>query len=85
MGVWSVVQDIAGPVAACAVLVGVIRGAIIRRRVHRALARDPELRKRAEMLVARAFPQEDRDGVVQATRHISTMPGKPDVSKGNLL
>jgi hypothetical protein len=37
------------------------------------------------MLLARAFSQEDRDGVVQATRHISTMPGKPDVSKGNLL
>jgi hypothetical protein len=80
----DVVQDIAGPVVACAVLVGVIRGAIIRRRVHRALARDPELRKRAEVLLARAFSQEDGE-VVEATRHISTLPGKPDVSKSHVL
>lgn len=84
MGVWSVVQDIAGPVAACALLVGLVRGAIIRRRVQRALARDRGLRERAEVLLARAFSQEDSDGVLQATRPISTLPGKPDVFKGNL-
>jgi hypothetical protein len=85
VGVWNVVQDIAGPVAACAVLVGLIRGAIIRRRVQRALARDPELRKEAEILAARAFSQEDSDGVVDGTRRISTLPGNPNVSKGSLL
>jgi hypothetical protein len=85
MGVWSVVQDIAGPVAACAVLVGVIGGAIIRRRVHRALAHDRELRKRTEVLLESTFAQGDTDGGLQPTRHISTLPGKPDVSKANLL
>ena len=85
MGVWSVVQDIAGPVAACAVLAGLIRGAVIRRRVQRALARDPELRKKAEVLVARAFCQEDSDDVVEGTRRISTLPGRPNVSKGSFL
>jgi len=84
MGVWGVVQDIAGPLAACVLLVGLIRGAMIRRRVQRALARDRVLRERAEVLLARAFSQGDSDGVLQATRHISTLPGKPDVFKGSL-
>lgn len=84
MGVWSVVQDIAGPVGACALLVGLIRGAIIRHRVQRALARDRVLRERAEVLLARAFSQGDSDGVIQATPHVSTLPGKHDVFKGHL-
>jgi hypothetical protein len=83
MDVWSV-WDIAGLVAACVVLVGLTRGAIIRHRVHRALARDRELRERAETLVAGTFAQVDSDGV-QATPHISTLSGKPGALKGNRL
>lgn len=42
MGAWTVVGDIAGPVAAYALLVALVWGALVRVRVHRTLAHDRE-------------------------------------------
>ena len=69
MGAWRLVGDVAGLVAACAVLAVLVWGAIDRGRVHRLVARDPELRKEAEDLLARGSEGRGRFGRPGAARH----------------
>ena len=69
MGAWRLVGDVAGLVAACAVLVVLVWGAIDRGRVHRVLAHDRELRKDVAALLARGFEGRGRFGLLRAARH----------------
>ena len=69
MDAWRLVGDVAGLVAACAVLVALFWGAIDRGRVHRVLAHDRELGKDAEALLASGSEERGRSGLLRAARH----------------
>ena len=71
MGAWRLVGDIAGPLAACAVLVVMVWGAIDRGRVHRALAHDRELRKDAAALLAQGLDGRGLCGLLRAGLHLA--------------
>jgi len=69
MDAWGLVGDVAGLVAACAVVVVLVWGAIDRGRVHRVLAHDRELRKDAAALLTSGSEGRGRFGVLRAARH----------------
>jgi len=55
MGAWRAIADIAGPVAAGALLVDLVWAAIERGRIHHMAALHPGLREDAAALLACAF------------------------------
>lgn len=66
MGAWSVVGDIAGPMAAGALLVVLVWAAIERGRMHHLVALHPGLRKDATALLACRFDRRGLFGLLRA-------------------
>ena len=71
MGAWRVVGDIAGPVAAAAVLLILVWGAIERGRVRQVTALHCGLRKDAAALLACGMDRRGLFGLFRTARHAS--------------